>query len=183
MTPCHYCCDDNYANCECMTESTRTISFFVSGEPKGQPRPKAFARKFGAKWSARVYDPGTAEGWKSQIAIAARRSIPEQPIDGPVSLDLVFWLPRPKAHYRTGKYSSELRVSAPEWHTGKPDTDNLSKAVMDALTHLGFWHDDGQVCSGRTVKRYGDKMGCEVVINQLPTGDLYEKQVEKAMGS
>jgi len=44
------------------------IHFFVSGDPKAQPRIRAFA----INGHARVYDPGTAEGWKSLIAVAAR---------------------------------------------------------------------------------------------------------------
>ena len=63
-------------NCKLVTD--RTISFSVDGEPKAQPRPKAFARNFGNKWQARVYDPGTAEGWKSLIAIAVKPHLPAQ---------------------------------------------------------------------------------------------------------
>ena len=37
------------------------IEFFVEGDPKPQPRPRAFARKIGNKFMARVYDAGTAE--------------------------------------------------------------------------------------------------------------------------
>lgn len=34
-------------------------SLFVAGEPKGQPRARAFAKVFGnGKASARMYDPG-----------------------------------------------------------------------------------------------------------------------------
>ena len=38
------------------------------GIPKGQPRPRAFSRN----GHARVFDPGTAEGWKSAVAVAAQ---------------------------------------------------------------------------------------------------------------
>jgi len=164
-----------------------TIQFFAHGEPKGQPRPKAFARKFGAKWSARVYDPGTAEGWKSQIAVAAHDHIPHTPIAGPLALTLEFIMPRPKSHYRTGKNAGQLRDDAPAWHTGKPDRDNLEKAVMDALTQLGFWVDDSQVCDGPTTKRYakpGERTGVEIWI--MPAAervvDNYERQVALAIG-
>ncbi len=39
----------------------------VIGEPKGQPRGRAVS----IAGHARVYDPKTAEGWKSLIAAAA----------------------------------------------------------------------------------------------------------------
>lgn len=50
-------------------QHSMTITFFIHGDPKPQPRPRAFARRMGAKFVARVYDAGTAEGWKSQIAM------------------------------------------------------------------------------------------------------------------
>lgn len=143
---------------------TTAIEFFAQGQPKGQPRARAFA--FNGR--ARMYDPGTAEGWKSQVAAAAKEHLPEQPLQGPLSLALYFAMPRPKSHYRTGKRSHELRDGAPYWHTGKPDADNLAKAVMDALTQLGVWKDDDQVCKLRIWKRYADdgKTGCLVAISE-----------------
>jgi len=53
----------------------KPITFFVPGEPKGQPRPRAFARKMGDKFVARVFDAATAEGWKGAIAAVAQPSV------------------------------------------------------------------------------------------------------------
>ena len=147
------------------------ISFFAHGDPKGQPRPRAFARKFGAKWQARVYDAGTAEGWKSQVALAVKALnkgivIP----DGPIRVNSSFYFRRPKSHFRTGKNAHLLRDDAPEWHTQKPDRDNLDKAVLDALTQLGCWSDDCQVCAGEISKRWaplGSGPGCLLEIEPL----------------
>jgi Holliday junction resolvase RusA-like endonuclease len=42
-----------------------------------------------------------------------------------------------------------------EWHTTKPDKDNLEKAILDELKQAGFFRDDAQVCSGGpNTKRY-----------------------------
>lgn len=120
----------------------------VSGIPKGQPRPRAFA--VGGK--ARVYDPGTAENWKSQIALAFR-DYNEQPIEGPVAMAVSFYMPRPKRL---------MRIKDPDCiipHTSKPDIDNLLKAVMDALTTIGVWRDDTQVVELTTWKYYCEKNG------------------------
>lgn len=144
------------------------ISFFAEGTPKGQPRPRAFARKMpNGAVIARVYEAGTAEAFKSAIALAAREHTPFKPLDGPIALELHFVFPRPKMHFRAG---GRLHEKAPYWHTGKPDRDNLEKAVMDALTTLGMWRDDGQVCSGPVAKRYaneGEKPGVHVQIDLL----------------
>lgn len=137
------------------------ITFFAQGEPKGQPR-RAFAH--GGK--ARVYDPGTAEGWKSCVAVAARGHLPEAPITGALSLQLSFHMPRPKSHHRK---NGDLKLAAPDFHVGKPDADNLVKAVMDALSVLGMWVDDNQVCDLNITKRYAlaSRPGCRITIARL----------------
>lgn len=139
------------------------ITFYAEGHPKGQPRPKAFSRG----GHAAVYDPGTAEGWKSQVAIAAKPFLPTEPLACPLSLRLSFFMPRPKAHFR-GK-DSILRDTAPGVHTGTPDADNLAKAVMDALTQLGMWRDDGQVAVLTVLKSFNNSgpCGCEVTIKEI----------------
>lgn len=140
------------------------IRFFVAGEPKPQPRPRAFARKFGDKWQARVYDASTAEGWKSLIANAAREHVPFPPLQGPVRCQIEFRMPRPKAHFRSG---GRLKPTAPDWHINRGDRDNLEKAVLDALTQLGMWDDDSQVCCGEVVKKYDIAPGALITIEAL----------------
>lgn len=149
---------------------TEPISFWVSGEPKGQPRPRAFARKMGnGKFCARVFDAGTAEAWKGCIAAAAAQHKPTEPIAGPVRLRICFYIQRPKGHYTAGKIERGLRETAPHYHTGKPDADNLAKAVMDALTQCGwFWGDDAQVAVLTAAKIYADSgTGALVEINEV----------------
>lgn len=137
----------------------------VLGDPKAQPRPKAFARRFkSGQVMARVYTPGTAEEWKSQIALAAREFVPMPPLVGPLRVDIEFRFSRPKSHYLT----KGLRQNAPHWHTSRPDRDNLDKAVMDALTTIGFWCDDSQVCAGEVTKIYvEERPGAVITVTQL----------------
>ncbi len=136
------------------------IKFRVFGEPKGQPRPRAFSRG----GHARMYDPGTAEGWKGCIALAARDLIPPSPIQGPVELDLLFFMPRPQTLSRRKDPRGDLPCTA------KPDIDNLAKAVMDAITALGIWQDDKLVTATYFEKRYheiGGRPGCFVEIREV----------------
>lgn len=117
------------------------IEVFVQGTPKGQPRPRAFSR--GGK--ASVYNPATAEGWKSEIAHALRKwSNIEH--TGPVSVTLVCTFKRPASHFIVRKgIRASLKLRAPKWHTQKPDGDNLAKAVLDTCSQIGIWKDDAQV--------------------------------------
>ena len=138
-----------------------SVSFFVPGIPKGQPRPRAFVR--GNR--AAVYDPGTAEGWNGQIALAWRATGHEKVIDGVFDVRLEFRFPRPKHHSNS---KGVLKPAAPDWHTAKPDADNAAKAVLDALTTLHVWKDDALVSSLTVTKRYDTTPGCQISITTLP---------------
>jgi crossover junction endodeoxyribonuclease RusA len=145
---------------------SRSIVLDVRGDPKAQPRPRAFA----FKGHVRVYDAGTAEGWKSLIAEAWRKSAPAGlTLSGPVRVDAHFEFRRPKSHYRTGKHSAELRPDAPNWHTLKPDRDNLDKSLLDALTQCGALCDDAIVCHGEVSKVYGEHPGATITVTRLDT--------------
>jgi Holliday junction resolvase RusA-like endonuclease len=142
----------------------RTITFFAYGDPKGQPRPRAFARRMGGKFVARVYNAGTAEGWKSQVAIAFRDTDVTDAFCGPLEVILDFHFKRPKSHYN----KSGLKPIAPaRWQTNKPDCDNAAKAVLDALTQLGAWTDDAQVSKLKVSKAWSEMGGCGVTIREL----------------
>lgn len=128
-------------------------SFTVSGEPKAQPRARAFAKPIGGgKFSARVYDPGTAEGWKGCICLAARDHVPPSPLSGPIRLDVDFLFPRP------GRLKRRRDPQGRIWH----------KAVMDCLKTLGFLADDAVVCAGELRKFYvaiGERPGANIRIS------------------
>jgi Holliday junction resolvase RusA-like endonuclease len=131
------------------------VTAFVYGEPKAQPRPRAFARN----GRAGIYDPGTAEGWKGAIA-AALHAHAGRLVTGALRVDLEFYFARPKSHFGTGRNANRLKLSAPIWHTKKPDIDNLEKAVFDALSEksgIGLWKDDTQVLESRSKKLFADR--------------------------
>lgn len=145
--------------------TTNVIQFFARGEPKGQPRPRAVS----INGSIRMYTPSIVKGWRTSIKIAAINAgvRPAEPIAGPISVNLGFVFERPKSHFRSGKYSHELKPGTIEEHIKKPDVDNLSKAVLDVLTELKFWQDDSQVTHLSATKIYGHYNGCQVSIAEI----------------
>lgn len=124
----------------------KTIEFTAYGTPKAQPRAKACIRGK----HAGVYDPGTADDWKSIVRNAALEAWDGKPLIGPLYVQIDAWLPRPKSHFT----KKGLRENAPSWVESKPDLDNLEKAILDALTNLGLWRDDSQVARVAKRKRY-----------------------------
>ena len=47
--------------------------------------------------------------------------------------------------------------------TKKPDTDNIAKAILDALNGVAYY-DDAQVVELHVVKKYSDEPRAEVMI-------------------
>ena len=80
-------------------------------------------------------------------------------------LKLVFFMPRPKSHYRTGKYKHILKDNMPERHSITPDLDNLVKMVADIIQPQMIV-DDSQICMLQAEKIYG-KPRTEVIIEEI----------------
>ena len=160
---------------------TFTADFDVQGIPKAQPRHQAFAKvvsKPGEKPKAvaRVYQKNTAENWKSLVVKAGEKWRPIHPLEGPVQIRIVFWMPRPKRLMR------EKDDDGPILHLSKPDTENMEKAIMDALKNDGWFRDDSQVCLKKTAKFYHAKNGtpgAELYITELKeTEQVVAKVIE-----
>jgi Holliday junction resolvase RusA-like endonuclease len=136
------------------------IDFFVAGIPKAQPRVKAFVRG----GHAGVYTPDSAESWKQAVRREVAANAPESLVAHPVRVQLDFFLPRPKAHY---KRDGSLKENWPIWHCKKPDLDNLIKAVTDAITDTQqVWLDDSQIYQILATKSYAlNASGCSVRID------------------
>ena len=121
------------------------MTTFIFGDPKGQPRARAFARKMGAKHVARMYDSDEADAWKRAVDLGIEREQIVSLVDpvGAFEVKLTFFFRRPKSHYGKGGH---VKASAPVCHVSKPDADNLAKLVLDRITRGGqIWRDDSQV--------------------------------------
>jgi len=132
----------------------RRLIFTVYGLPVAQAR--AGRRHFivpgkggAARACSTAFDPAKSKNWKQDVrlqVLAELRKAGSVPTahEGPVVMDLFFYLPRPKSLPKRVKH-----------HLKKPDKGNLEKGVEDALKGL-IWRDDSQVIDGRTRKQYGD---------------------------
>ena len=120
------------------------IDFFIPMTPV----PKARAR---VTRTGHAYTPKRTMQAEEFIRIAAAKHAPREPIQGPIILDLFFVMPIPK---------SAKHIKAGDYHTKRPDRDNLEKLVQDALKN--WWGDDAQVADGRICKKYGHEPGVQV---------------------
>ena len=140
-----------------------TLRIFVPGVPVPKGSKKAFAvgrRAFTVEQNEKKQKP-----WASLITLSAQQQTPEL-LKGAVAVLLVFYLPRPKCHYRSGKHAHELKPDAPQWHTsGGKDVDKLTRCVLDALTSVAY-ADDTQVCQLEARKMYGAP-GVWITVSEL----------------
>jgi Holliday junction resolvase RusA-like endonuclease len=129
----------------------------------GVAQPQGSARGF--KAGNRVIittDNKNLRPWRHAVTSEVQQKMafagPEEPLAGPIGLELVFVFPRLKGHYG----SKGLLASAPREHAVRPDLDKLARAVIDALADAGLLRNDAQVAALMASKRYGDRPGCQI---------------------
>jgi len=127
----------------------RMISFVLPGEAV------PFARAGGGKTVAR-FTPAKQRSAMGAVKLFCQRAMAGAlPLDGPVELAICATYLRPKARRDD------------VWKTSRPDADNISKLIKDALNTVA-WRDDAQVCSLHVWKRYGNVASVSVRIVELP---------------
>lgn len=130
------------------------ITFHIPSIPIAQPRQRHRISQTAATAYASNYTPAKhpVNTFKAAVQLACQQAYKGPPLEGPLSLTIEFYLPRPKNKiWKTKAMPAYL-------HTGKPDIDNLVKSVKDALTGLA-WRDDSQVACLIATKSVCDGLG------------------------
>lgn len=128
--------------------------FTILGPPRSKGRPR-FA-------NGRTFTDRKTVAYESLVAMSAREALGDLLLEGPVSVDLLIVLPRPKRLMRKRDPDGFM------WAPVRPDADNVRKAVLDGMS--AHWRDDKQVCAGGTRKVYAERTGqprVEVTIREL----------------
>lgn len=134
------------------------LEFWVPGIPQPGGSKKGFVNPR-TRRVVIVEDAKRNKDWRAVVSLAARETYEGTPLQGPLSLRVTFYLPRPRGHYRTGRNAHALRDSAPHFPTTKPDTTKLLRSTEDALSGI-LWGDDSQIVKQYAAKRYvGDEAG------------------------
>ena len=129
------------------------LQFFVSGYPMPKGSMVAYARPRGdGKWRGVLTHSTRSKSW--EVTIREQLPMVATPLDGPLGVQLAFYLPRPKTVAR-------------EYPSVVPDIDKLARAVLDGLK--GVIVDDSRVVDLTCNKRYADAedVGVWVSIHQL----------------
>jgi Holliday junction resolvase RusA-like endonuclease len=119
-----------------------TLTFFVAGTPRPQPRPRFVNGRAVSTLDAK------SNAWKAALRACAGHVLQRAGktseslgLREAISMELTF-------SFSTGE---EGRFGQP--HTHKPDADNLAKLVMDALVDGGLWVGDDSRVADLTVRK------------------------------
>lgn len=172
------------------------MKLWIPGTPKPEPRPKSrvvwkgpefaaacaqIARGLRGKAAQKAleralfvthYVPRSAAAWRRDVETALKAAGFDPLAEGvPASVRMSFVVPRPKAHYGTGRNAGIVKERSRELHPvtrGAGDIDNICKATLDAAAPLTM-HDDSQVidlCAGKRYVTEGEA-GCMLEIVEV----------------
>ena len=111
--------------------------------PKARPRLSKFA----------VYTPKKTADYEKLIAYEWKRRYKNLILKGAVKLDLLFCFKKAKSCKK-------------DYHTQRPDLDNLEKAILDGLNKTAFV-DDCQVVEMKSQKVFSDVDKILITVTEL----------------
>lgn len=120
-----------------------TIEINTRPTPKARPRLSKFA----------VYTPKKTADYEKLIAYEWKRRYKNLILKGAVKLDLVFVFKKAKTCKK-------------DYHTQRPDIDNLEKAILDGLNKTAFV-DDCQVVEMKSKKVFSDVDKIVITVTEL----------------
>lgn len=141
------------------------ISFVIPGEPKGKGRHRSRIAKMGdGKQFIANYAPKETVEYENLVRMAASDAMDGRaPSERPVLVELVATCSVPASWSQKKRRAALLGDVMP---TGKPDLDNVEKAVLDGLNKIVV-RDDAQVCRVGKGKQYGETPGVFVRVVEL----------------
>jgi Holliday junction resolvase RusA-like endonuclease len=120
------------------------ITVIVSGEPVAKGRARMTRRGF-------AYTPAATRKYEAHARLAAQIAMDGRPpIDVPVRVELLVELPIPGSWSRR---KAEGAITGDVRPTSRPDIDNYTKAILDAINTIVIV-DDSQVVDLRAVKKF-----------------------------
>lgn len=155
----------------------KPFTLTINIAPRGKERPRArIARSRAGKQWVSVYTPAETRKYEEAIALQARQAMRGVEVfDGAITvlIDAVFV---PPTSWSNAKWSRAVTgIIRP---TGKPDYDNIAKAITDACNKIVF-KDDSQIVDCRVRKLYG-KTPCIIMMVRHTEPLLFEQEDEAA---
>ena len=136
------------------------MRFDIQGQPVGKQRPRL--------GGTNTYTPKKTQEWAVKVQNCAKRAeIGKHYTEEPVSVDIVIERAITKSWSKKRKQAS-LEFG---YASAKPDVDNVSKAILDALKGLA-WKDDTQVAKLTVTRLHSERDNTSVEI--LPLSSFWK---------
>lgn len=125
------------------------LSIWIPGPPVAKGRPRVTRQGV-------TYTPEKTRTWEGVARTFGLQAMAGKPLlSDPLRLRVSVLLAVPQSWPRWKRAAAIAQEVAP---TGKPDADNVLKALKDALNGV-VWADDAQVCELWVGKRYAEAPG------------------------
>ncbi len=135
------------------------VYFVVDGPAVGKGRPRVST--IGGR--PRMYTPAKTVAWERRISLAAAGAMgTSKPSDYMWSVRIVVIAAIPSSWPKWRQELARRNGEAP----GKPDLDNVAKAVLDACNGI-VYIDDKQVCRLTVERRFGAHPRVEVYAHEV----------------
>lgn len=137
----------------------------IPGEPKGKGRHRSRIAKMGnGKQFVTHYAPKDTVEYENLVRMAASLAMAGRaPTERPVLVEVSATCSVPASWSQKKRRDALMGNVQP---TGKPDTDNVLKAVFDGLNKIAF-RDDAQICRIGMSKQYGETPGVFVRVVEM----------------
>ena len=139
---------------------TDVIVFAVDGKPVAKGRPRI--GRVGNRPMA--FTPAATRKYEAHARMAAQMAMDgREPIEGPVRLSIIAYLPIPTSWSKKRQRLAERGEITP---TKRPDCDNYLKTAMDSCNGIVL-ADDCQVIDARVVKTYSRRPRLEIHVEPM----------------
>lgn len=114
---------------------------------------------YGKRYIGRKPSSDTSRAASMLMYELLRHKLPV-PFDGAIQVSMLWVYPWTSRHTKKQKSLGSIPKAT------IPDADNSCKMILDIMTRLKFWNDDGQVSDLLFRKRYGDRPRIEIEITK-----------------
>lgn len=141
------------------------VEFIIPGEPKGKGRARSrIAKARDGRQFVTHYTPSGTVEYENLVRMAAHEAMAgAAPTSFPCFVEIMVFCSVPAS------WSNKKRAKAiagEVFPTGKPDLDNIEKAILDGMNKIVF-RDDSVVCDVSKRKRYAETPRVEVWVREI----------------
>lgn len=139
------------------------MEFTLNVAPTAQRRPRHGFIKCNSQFYPIVYKDDKQTINEQILEYHLLKYRPKTPLSKATIVEFTAYLPIPKSFTKKEKQQA---LNLELFPLSKPDIDNLTKQLFDALTRMEFWTDDRIVFSLAATKLYSDRPRWEVSIKE-----------------